>query len=216
MIEGNSMDKQLSAFDKINLVRAFDDNLICIGEKLILLVIATHLGDNDFAWLSLSTLMIECCQGRTTLSNNINKLIKKGYLIKIKPSEGYRSNRLQINFQRLASTVSVLVSKQYPTSTETVLDQYQNSTPLVSNQYPNRKINTIEKKIKRKRASRPIKRSLSKAQKIKSKEEVENYQPCGGCQRPKKHCNCSGAKERMSPEVRSLWETTLNNLKVSQ
>ncbi len=150
--------KEFTAWDKINLVRGFDDGRITSTEKFVLLIIATHLGGNDFAWLSLTTLMRECSQSRGVLNNNIKKLVEKGYLTKISPGDGYKSCRFIIEFENLSSTETVLepvdnsgslVRKPYQTGTETVLDWYGNRTRLVRKPYPNRNIKEKEKKDKR-------------------------------------------------------------------
>lgn len=171
-------DGSATAFDKINFVRSFDDGNITPSQKLILLVIATHLGDNDFVFLSLTTFMQECCLTRTNASSNLKKLINCGYLIKLPPSDGFRSCRFLIDFKKLASTKTVLVPEQYLTSTGTVLDQYRNSTTLVPEQYPNRKIKLFKRKIKEKtRAQDAQKPFVPEDQKPDQKQPQEPEQP---------------------------------------
>jgi Helix-turn-helix domain len=205
---------EMTAWEKIKLVRSFDDGSISTGEKFVLFIIATHLGDNDFAWLSLSTLMTECCQARNNLSKNIKKLIQKGYLIRISPSDGYKSNRFKINFDKLPSSETLLVAKRYQTSSETLPPQVRNATSLGTKRYPNRKINISEKKVKKKRVPRPFVRSLSKSQKLKAKKEAENYEKCPNCQRPALHCECKNGKDKWAPEMREGWDKMMEKLKI--
>ena len=217
------MDNTPSAFEKINFVRGFDDGSITTSEKFVLFIITTHLGDNDFAFLSLTTLMRECCQSRGVISKNIQKLVNKGYLIKINPSDGYKSCRFAVDFDVLdncerllvperyqeTSTESVLVRKAYHTSTESVPDQYGKRTSLVRKAYPNRKINAFEKKDKRKRVPRPL-TSSPKNQEQKLDQELEK---CSGCQRPAKYCSCSSLKSEWKPETRAMWDQAMAKLK---
>jgi hypothetical protein len=95
----NNISK-LKPFDKISLVRK------CIGlspiQKLILLVVASHLGKNDFCFLSIPTLLKECgLKHRSSLISNIDVLIKLNILWKLPPDKGFKSNRYGIRFEEL-------------------------------------------------------------------------------------------------------------------
>ena len=90
----------LKPFDKIHLVRKFTG--ITHTQKIILLVIATHLGSNNSCYVSISTLLSECCLSkRDAITINIKKLIDLGVLFKISPSLGFKSNQYGINFHLL-------------------------------------------------------------------------------------------------------------------
>ena len=117
------MSEKLTAFDKINLVRGFNDGKMKGSEKSLLFIIATHLGDNDFAWISLTTLCNESCITRSNVNINIKKLISRGYIQKILPSEGYKSCRFVINFEVIhrTSIETTLVLKQYQRGIKTIL-----------------------------------------------------------------------------------------------
>lgn len=145
------MDK-MSAWDKVNLIRSFNDGIMKAGEKSILLIIASHLGENDFAWLSLTTIANESCMHRTNVNINIKKLISRRYIQKLSPSHGYKSCRFVVNFDviKSASCKTLLVAKHYLTSSETLPPQQRNTTSVVAKRYPNRKIKEKEKKDKRK------------------------------------------------------------------
>jgi len=124
----------MNPFDKISLVREFSG--IPSSQKSILLNIATHLGKNDFAFLSLSTLQKECCLTRGNVSKNLKKLIDKELIIKMPPSQKYRSNQYSINFDALTGTETLLAPKDYQNSNKTLLNQSCNITTSVAKQYP--------------------------------------------------------------------------------
>ncbi len=145
----------MTPFEKIVLVRAIKN--ISSGEKLLLLTIATHLGNDDVCYLSLTTLQDECCLARDNVSSNIKKLISKKYLQKLPPSAGFKSNRFVINFDEITeknqernttSSKTLLVAKHYHDSSETLLDQERNTTSLVVKHYPKEQLNNKETTIK--------------------------------------------------------------------
>jgi len=136
----------MKPFEKINAVRKISG--ITSTQKLILLVIATHLGENDLAFLSLTTLQAECCLARSNISKNLNRLIELGLVLRRPPSDGFKSNRYGIAFENLDSSGTLLVVEQYQSSSVPVLDQYRSATKVVAEQHPKRNINNNEKKIK--------------------------------------------------------------------
>lgn len=82
---------------KISLARIHLD--IPKTAKLVLLVIATHLGKNQFAFVSTRTLLKECeMRSKNQLDKIINLLVAYGLLVKLPPIKGYKSNRYSINF----------------------------------------------------------------------------------------------------------------------
>jgi len=138
----------MKPFEKIVAVRSVGD--ISPVQKLILIIIATHLGESDFAFLSLSTLQRECCIAtRHNITDNIKVLIDKNYLIKKTPSDGYKSNRYGINFEKIkASAAKELVPQRNQTSAVKELDQCRKGTRLVPQRNPKRNINKIKRNIK--------------------------------------------------------------------
>jgi len=150
-------DKKMSAWDKVNLVRAFNIK-INYTQKFLLLIIATHLGNNDFCFLSLDTFMDETCiKKRTTISDHLKILEKIGLITIYPPSEGYKSNRYSINFDLLiaaSSNPQLLVDSRLPVthgyrhSNPQLLDQSPTVTGAVTHGYPNRNIKEKEKKDK--------------------------------------------------------------------
>lgn len=89
----------LKPFDKINIIRK------CIGftatQKLLLLLIASHLGKNEFCFLGLRTLQKESGLSRSTISDNIRLLIEVDVIWKLLPGDGFKSNRYGINFNKM-------------------------------------------------------------------------------------------------------------------
>jgi hypothetical protein len=210
--------KALTAWEKINLVRSFDDGSINCLQKFLLLTIATHLGDNDFCFLSITTLMRECAiKKRHTVIDNLKILAELNLIQKINPSQGYRSNRYLINFSEgspLKGLLTQVVPHKDQGSPSQGLDQSLTGTSVVPHRDPNRNINNIEKKIKKKRVPRPLVRSLSKSQKLKAQKEAENYEKCANCQRPKLHCECKNGKDKWAPEMREGWDKMMEKLKI--
>lgn len=164
----------LKPFDKIVLVR--DINFISHTQKIILFIIATHLGNNDFCWLSISTLLKECClTRRDAVTINISVLVSAGILLKSPPRKGYKSNQYSINFNQIQHyqslidndpgvvdnlrelvTVGDYKHKRQSlrvTPLVTVSDQYQ--SPIVTRvvTYSDPKVNINKKEIKKKEGS---------------------------------------------------------------
>lgn len=130
----------LTPFDKIEIVRKCEG--LSSTQKLILLVIATHLGKNDFAFLSLTTLQKECClKKRTALSHNLHALIEADIVWRLPPSDGFKSNRYGINLQKLVTNGHQCSDLRLPDRSPTV-------TRLVTNGHPKRNINKT-KEIKK-------------------------------------------------------------------
>lgn len=143
---------------KIAFVRAISG--LSPIEKLILLTISTHLGHNEFTFLSLTTLQRECCIAkRHTLIKYLSKLEEKHLLKKIAPSDGFKSNRYGLNFDliiKLTEKLSTECSKynnylvphrDYPSPCEG-LPQSLTGTRLVPHRDPKRNINKIKQKYK--------------------------------------------------------------------
>ncbi len=160
---------KLQPFDKIENVRK------CTGlsstQKLILLIIASHLGKNDFCFLSFTTLQKECCIAkRTAISDNLTALIDAEIIWKIPPSKGYKSNRYGINFEKL-------VTDGYHCSNLRLPDRSPTVTSLVTDGYPKRNINKSEKKVKESLLSF----SQQKAQAKSPSQHIEDaIKACGG------------------------------------
>lgn len=130
----------IKPFDKIEIIRK------CTGlsstQKLILLIIASHLGKQDLCYISFNTLQEECClKKRNAVSDNLKSLIDVNILWKIPPSDGFKSNRYGINF-------NLLVTNGYQCGNPRLPDRYPTVTRVVTNGYPKRKINK-SKEIKR-------------------------------------------------------------------
>lgn len=131
---------KLKPFDKIEIVRRITG--ISSTQKLILLNISTHLGKNDFCFLSLRTFQKECCIiNRTNFTKNLKFLIDRKIIWKLPPGNGFKSNRYGINF-------NLVVSSGYHLGTLGIPVWYPQDTSVVSSQHPKRNINKIEKKIK--------------------------------------------------------------------
>lgn len=95
----------MKPFDKICLVREVSG--LSATQKLLLLTIATHLGENDFCFLSITTLQKECCVAkRHTITDNLKVLIDLGYIIRLHPRPGFKSNQYQINFEKIQEKLS--------------------------------------------------------------------------------------------------------------
>ncbi len=173
----SSNSRTPTAFDKINLVRAFNDGEMSGVEKSILAVISTHLGDNNFVFLSISTLIHETCYTRQTIIQNINKLIKRGYITKISPSEGYKSNRYSINLELIASLGGRPVYQLDHPSLAARLPQSSSHTGAVYLLDPNRKINASLKEKENARAKnerqKPSFSSFKSEKQSKSQREID-------------------------------------------
>lgn len=141
----------LTPFEKINIVRNVTG--ITVVQKCVLLVLVTHIGDNEWCFPSFTTLQRETCLTRANLNINLKCLIDMGHLIKISPSDGYKSNRYAIDFGKCLSVDNpkALVSHRYQTSIAPILDQYRTDTRLVSEKYPKEQLNKKEKKNKQQR-----------------------------------------------------------------
>lgn len=127
---------KLKPFDKIEIVRKVQR--LSITQKLILIIIATHVGKNEWCFVSLSTLQEECCiTKRTALISNIKSLINANILWKIPPSKGFKSNRYAINF-------NLLVTDGHQSSDLQLLDQSPTVTRLVTVGHPKRNINKVK------------------------------------------------------------------------
>src|SRR5579862_8295725 len=90
----------LRPFDKIEIIRK------CTGltatQKLILIVIASHIGKNTFCYIGYSKLQQECClSSRTSLSQNLSILESNKIIWILPPNEEHKSNRYGIDFDLL-------------------------------------------------------------------------------------------------------------------
>lgn len=111
----------MTPFEKICAVRSLRG--ITSTQKLILLTIATHLGEKDFCYMGYTRLQQECCIAkRNAISDNLSILENKKYVEITPPSEGYKTNRYKINFDtinrspRVTSNSRLLVTEGYQTS----------------------------------------------------------------------------------------------------
>ena len=94
----------MKPFQKIVLTRQVSG--ISSTQKLILLLIATHIGNNEFAFISLDTLMEESCiKKRTSIVEGLNILSELELIIKLEPSNGYKSSRYGLNFKTITNNV---------------------------------------------------------------------------------------------------------------
>jgi hypothetical protein len=121
----------MKPFDKIEIIRK------CTGftatQKLILLIIASHLGKNDFCFLSLSTLQKETGLSRSTLSDNLKLLMLVEVIWKLNPREKIKSNQYGINF-------NLLVVSHYQCSSLGLLGWSPHIIRLVVPHYPKRNL----------------------------------------------------------------------------
>jgi DNA-binding MarR family transcriptional regulator len=159
-----SKDSGYTALDKFLLVRAFNDGKMTGGEKSLLTILTSHLGDNDFCWVSLKTLCREACLTRMSVIANLNALELRGYVKKLPPGDGYNSNRYIVNLEVIHRLVEKLypVEKLYIRGRDTRLGGYSNYTGGVEFLDPNKKLIGSEKEIKRKRRARPLVRGDKK------------------------------------------------------
>lgn len=135
-------------------------------QKIILFVIATHLGNNNFAYPSLTTLQEECGLARDNLSSNLNKLINSGYIQKLPPLlPKIKSNRYIVNFsvfcqeQSTTSSGKLLVVKNYQSSSAPLLDQEWSTTSLVVEHYPKEQLKEIKRNNNKKDIEHPRKKT---------------------------------------------------------
>lgn len=97
--------QKMKPFDKILLVREVKN--LTSNQKNILSVISTHLGKNEFCFLSIDTLLDETCiKKRDCITNNIEELVNLNLITVLPPSNGYKSNRYSINFIAVRSIIS--------------------------------------------------------------------------------------------------------------
>ena len=157
----------LKPFDKINIVRQCTG--LTVTQKCLLLIIATHLGKNDFAFISISTLQLESCLAkRNTIIQNLKVLIALNIVFKLSPSDGYLSNRYAINFD-------LLVSVGYQCSNLQGLPQSLQVTRVVPVGYPKRNI----KSFKRNQRANPVDKSNGEATSKADKARAEIRETCG-------------------------------------
>ncbi len=97
----------MKPFDKIIKVRSLTG--LSSSEKVILLILATHVGKNENCFLSLDTLAEETgIQRRHTVIKYIDRLVERRIIDRIPPSNGFKSNRYAINFR----IVQILIDEQ--------------------------------------------------------------------------------------------------------
>jgi hypothetical protein len=131
---------KLKPFDKIHHARITKG--LSITQKCILMVIASHLGKQEFANLSLNTLQIECSiNKRSCLVDNLDYLIQLDIVWKILPGSGFKSCRYGINFD-------LLVTVGHQTSDLRSLDQSPTVTSAVTVGHPKRKLNSFKRNLK--------------------------------------------------------------------
>lgn len=170
----------MTPFEKIIAIR--DLQGINSIQKIILLIIATHLGNNDFAFLSLTTLQEECCiKKRDSITNAITSLINLGYLSKKSPSDGYISNRYWIHYEAINQSPTVTSHRQ---SLVTVGDGGSHRgrlrespwvTGVVTHGDPKRNIKEIKRNIKEERAQKARSSPSSFSGQYKNKKKGEPF-----------------------------------------
>jgi hypothetical protein len=118
---------KLKPFHKIDIIRK------CTGftatQKLLLFIIASHLGNNEFSFLSLTTLQKETGLSRTAITDNLRLLLLVDVIWKIDSGKKYRSNRYGINFSKL-------VVLDYQCSSLGLLGWSPRTTRVVVSDYP--------------------------------------------------------------------------------
>jgi hypothetical protein len=164
-----SKDSGYTALDKMIIVRSYRHSSLATLDKFLLFIIATHLGDNDFSFISIDTFQKETgiCR-RHTVTKHLDYLVYLGYIIKYAPSHGYKSNRYSINFDLIITTYPQdklnLLEKMHAvplrdyTSPPKGLDQSLTGTRPVPHRDSNKNLIGIEKKGNRKRRARPLNR----------------------------------------------------------
>lgn len=91
-------NKILNGMDKIALIRGTKLKIKPVF-KLILIIIASHMGKKHRAMISTRRLMNECdISSSRAIDKYINKLCETGLLYKIPPSDGFKTNRYEIDF----------------------------------------------------------------------------------------------------------------------
>lgn len=94
-----NISKQIP-FDKINKIRKATG--FTSTQKLLLLTLGSHLGQNEFCWPSILTLHKETALSESTIKENLRLLILHGIVLKLVPEKiGRDSNRYAINFEKL-------------------------------------------------------------------------------------------------------------------
>lgn len=141
----------MNAFEKIVVVRAMRG--ISYIQKLIMLTLVTHIGEHDSYCVSITTLQKECCiASRSTITENIQKLIKYQLLEILSPRTKDRSQRYMINFtsitqsSRWTSPVSGLVQQMDQASPADGLPQSSRWTSASPSAGLINNINNINKK----------------------------------------------------------------------
>lgn len=158
---------KLTPLDKIMVVR----NAIGLNttQKSILYSIASRLGKQNFCYPSLSTLMIDCgLSKRSALTKNLDILVNLRILLRINPSNGFKSNRYGIDFK-------VLVTYGHQASDFRSLVQSPTVTTLVTVGHPKRNRKEKLKEIKEEPSAITSKAEEAKAEirricRIKKKE----------------------------------------------
>lgn len=136
----------MNSFDRLAIVRSFNDGIITTSQKSLLFIIASHLGENNFAFVSLETLSHEAALVKDKVVLNLKKMLNLGYINKLPPSDGYKSNRYSINMELIAtSSQKQPVAKSNRSSSQKQLDQELKATSEVANSYPKE----IERNIKK-------------------------------------------------------------------
>lgn len=142
---------ELNAFEKIVLVRELHG--ITHTQKLILLILATHIGGHDSYCISLTTFQKECCiSSRHNVTDNL-QILKDMKIIKVvTPYKHDKSFRYAIDFAYLAryrkgtSTAKELVPERNQTGTAEEPDWCRKGTSASTGKELISNINNINKK----------------------------------------------------------------------
>jgi len=169
------------SFEKIIAVRKLEN--INSTHKLILLVIATHIGQNEYAFPSIPTLAKECCLSERRIYSNIKELSELGLLVKLKSDGKFKSNRYALNLstpltERHPDGKSPLTESHY---TPDVSSGYpcRSVTPPLTERHPKENINNNEKKKKEKTQtffSDEPEKQKREAEKLKQEREAQRLE----------------------------------------
>lgn len=139
---------KLKPFDKVSIARKCPG--LSIPQKLTLLVIASRLGKNEFCYLSLDTLQIECSiGGRRHLVKYLKQLSDIGLLLIIPPGDGFSCNRYGINFELIINkTDEMIINKAVPTGELRQFPLSKKQFPFGGRQFPRGNSNRTHKDLK--------------------------------------------------------------------
>lgn len=145
----------MKPFDKIVAVR----NLAGITsvQKVILLTIATHLGEHEITFVSTRTLQRECCiAGPQNLQANLHVLSRLGVLTIHSPNENFKTNQYEIHFDRIkeliekshAANGALALTESKQAANGALAGCLRSVSGVLTERYPKRNINKNKKNEK--------------------------------------------------------------------